>query len=150
MRLDTSYNPAALSEYGCKYTTQIGTITHGILRGDVSTTTIGGTNLTDRLDALVATNAILGQGETDLGSGLTVTICNATASYSASPTGTWTLATCAGVLRYPRDLLIISTNGSVIPSYITDLRTGSAGATNLYYLRPSGTGTNWMLFGKSL
>jgi hypothetical protein len=98
----------------------------------------------------VITNSILGQGETDLGTGLTVTICNATASYYASPTGTWTLAMCASPLRYPRDLMIVSTNGSVIPSYITDLRTGSAGTTNLYYLRPSGTGTNWTLWGKSL
>jgi hypothetical protein len=98
----------------------------------------------------VITNSILGQGETDLGTGLTVTICNATASYYAAPTGTWTLAMCASPLRYPRDLMIVSTNGSVIPSYITDLRTGSVGTTNLYYLRPSGTGTNWTLWGKSL
>jgi len=103
------------------------------------------TGITAAQVGAVATNAILGQGETSLGSGLTLTIGSETACYTAAPTGTWSLAVSAGALRYPRDLLIISTNGSVLPGYILDLRSGPAAATNLWYLRPFGTSTNWSL-----
>ena len=101
--------------------------------------------VTNAIADYVPTDAILGQGETDLGTGLTLTIGSETACYTASPTGTWSLAVSAGALRYPRDLLIISTNGSVLPGYILDLRSGPAAATNLWYLRPFGTSTNWSL-----
>jgi hypothetical protein len=46
------------TEYGCKYTTQIGAVTHGILRGDGSTITVGGTNLQTLLDGKLNTNGM--------------------------------------------------------------------------------------------
>jgi hypothetical protein len=93
----------------------------------------------------VVASTILQPGEFDLGTVTTVSIATNFVCFTANVTSTWTLAISASTPRYPRDLIIIGTNGSIIPSYVTDLRTGSAAATNLIYVRPYGSLTNWYI-----